>query len=363
MCIMPAAFRLKFTGVTAVSILAAFPLLVSCGTTSGSARLDTYQPTVRDVAPAVAEEAPSARDTDLVDRLHAISQDRDYSVATLFAQNHGETLNQARGYQHDVKISYLQDIDVKIKGETGEFDASEIRGDLKWDLPVDPDSWMTLGVHSAFRDLDFTPSVVGADDDELLHEIGAVIGGGHFINPGTFVEVSFEPGVYSDLGGSLKSDDWQFYGHVRAAFRNDEYLFWRVGLRHDNLFEDIDVYPELGVAWQISDQWRLDVLLPHHIEAMWNPSAELVLQAGVELTGNEYEVRSPSAVGGRGFTWEARELRVYGGATWRFSDQVATFGRIGSTVGGDYEFNGNAGRTDGTPEGSFFFEVGTAFNW
>lgn len=290
-------------------------------------------------------------------------QDRDYSVATLFAQNHGELLQRAKGYRQDVRVSYLRDIDANVKGEPGSFDVDEISIDGTFDFPIDPDSWMRVGAHIKRRNFAFSGGVVGVDDDERLYEAGLILGGGTFLNPGLFIEGQIEPGVYSDFEGGLKSDDWQFLGHLRATMQHDEDTFWRFGFRVDNTFEDLDLYPQLGVAWSFADQWHLDVLLPNHIELTYNPQPELLVDVGLSLEGNEYHVRGPSSIGKPRFTWQTQEMRLYGGVTWRFNDQVSAFGRVGSIIGGDYEFNGTGGQTDGTPDASLFFEFGSGFDW
>ncbi|MCA8943363.1 MAG: hypothetical protein KDB80_12440 [Planctomycetes bacterium] len=290
-------------------------------------------------------------------------QDRDYSVSTLFSQNHGELLQRAKGYRQDVRFSFLRDINAEVKGEPGSFDITEFELDAQYDFPIDPDSWMRVGGHIDRRDFSFSSAVVGPDDDETLWETGLIIGGGTFIDPGLFIEAQLEPGVYSDFEGGLNSKDWQFYGHVRATLQHDEFLFWRFGLRTDKLFEDVDLYPQLGVAWNFAEQWHLDVLLPNHVEVTYNPQAELLLNVGVSLEGDEYHVRGPSAIGKPQFDWQTQEMRLYAGATWRFDDQVSVFGRIGSIVGGDEEFNGTVRQMNGTPGASLFLEFGTGFDW
>ncbi len=339
------AFQFQSLGVVAVFTL------VSCGTTE------------RFVASDEVGEAPSAISEELELAVAVAQDEQDYSVSGLFQKEHGELLSRVRGFRPDLRISVLHQPDQSLKGEPGEFDLQEYTVDAAFEFPVDPNSWIRVGAHAQRRDFSVSSGLVGADDDESLHETGLILGGGTFLNEGTFLEAQFEPGVYSDFEGGLKSDDWQFFGQALATIKNDDNLYWRVGARVDNTFEDIDLFPLLGGVWLFQENWRLDVMLPRHIEVQWNPTPEFLIDVGLSLTGNEYVVNAPSALGKTRSTWEMTEMRLYTRGTYRFDDRLSAFGRFGGTIAGDYEFNGRFGQSDGTPEGAIFFEVGMGLNW
>jgi hypothetical protein len=290
-------------------------------------------------------------------------QEQDYSVGGMFGERHREVLAKARGFDPNFEISGFWQPNMEVKDQPGQFDGHEFRSDLWSEMAVDPDGWMRGGFHAHLRDFQIDEPMAGMHGNEQLWELGAVLGGGRFRDDDTFVELQFEPGVYSDLDGTLTSKDWEFYGHARITWRHDDHLFFVGGVRADRTFADLDAYPQAGVVVQMHEAWRFDMLLPNYMKVQWNPTAALLLDLGLELDGNQYTIRESAGMGSGVFTWRTQDLRLFLGAAYRMTDAISLFGRVGGTIAGEYEFNGSSGQTEGTPIGSAFGEVGLGFDW
>ncbi len=171
-------------------------------------------------------------------------QDEDYSPSALFTDNHGDFILQQNRFEPMARFDILWMPDADIKGESGDFDLVYPRADVKVPLAVDPDTFVTVGGYFGVRSYDTSGTFVASEDN--LYEIGAYLGVGTFINEDFLLEGLFYPGVYSDLDGGLNSKDWQWYFDALGVFRTAEDLFWKVGVSHNGLFKDMDVYPLLG---------------------------------------------------------------------------------------------------------------------
>ncbi len=283
-------------------------------------------------------------------------QDEDYSPTGLFMDNHGEFILQQERYEPMARFDILFLPDATLKGEPGSFDLIYPTADVQVPLAVDPDTFVTVGGYFGARDYDTSSSFVASDD--TLYEIGAYLGAGTFVNEDFLLEALFYPGVYSDLDGGLNSDDWQWYIDALGTFRTAEDLFWKVGLSHNGLFDDVEVYPLLGVSYIIDSQWRLDILLPRSAEVSYALNPSTILLADLTLDGNQYQTHSVD-VPGSGSAAHVQELLIGVGAMYRFNDRVSMFGKLGSSLAGDYDFtSGNGARSDGTLTSGFFLTLG-----
>ena len=287
---------------------------------------------------------------------------QDYSVSGMFNERYGEFMANYRPFHQDIRVSYFGQYDTEVSGETGHFDVSAIKSLARFDVPVDPDGFMTLGVRAEWFDYQFS-SAAPTDGDEQFGEVSLIVGGGYFVHEDLLIQGTFEPGLYSDFSGTMTSDDWQFYGNLLATIRQREDLYWHLGLRTSNDFEDVKVFPLLGLAWLPTVEWRVDILLPLKMEVSYLPSASTILKLGLELEGDDYTVRSPVETGSIPFTQGIQTLRLFADATHRFNDTYSMFGRFGSTIAGDFEWNSTVGQMDGTIEPAIFFELGIGLSF
>ncbi len=288
-------------------------------------------------------------------------QDEDYSPSSLFTDNHGDFILQHDRFEPMARFDILWQPDSDIKGEPGDFDLTYPTADVKIPLAVDPDTFVTLGGYFGVRSYDTSGTFVA--DSDNLYEIGAYLGVGTFVNEDFLLEGLFYPGIYSDLDGGLNSKDWQWYFDALGVFRTNEDLFWKIGVSHSGLFKDMDVYPLLGVSYIIDAQWRIDVLLPRSAEVSYALNPSTILLADLTLDGNQYQTHSVS-VSGSGSAAHVQELLIGVGAIYRFNDQVSMFGKLGTTLAGDYDYtSGNGLRSDGSLTSGLFLTLGLGLDF
>ncbi len=289
---------------------------------------------------------------------------RDYSPGALFMDRHGGFLTQSKRYEPKFSARYALLADTQISDEVGSFDLQEIR--VKGDIPiaVDPDNYISIGGEFRRRDYDLTNNVSGVSDDDVF-VLGLRIGAGVFVTDDTLLEAMFRPGLYSDLDGTLTTKDWQWFGHALATFRVRDDFFLKVGAEVAETFADIGVYPLAGFAWVLSDQWRMDMLLPQRLELSWSPNAGATnLGVGVYLEGDQYRLRGPASQGSRRFDWQTQEVTASFSLHQRFSDYFSVFGEVGSVLAGDYKLRGTTNqRFDGSLEPTFFFNAGIGIDF
>jgi hypothetical protein len=289
---------------------------------------------------------------------------RDYSPSGLFAERHGGFLTRAKRYEPKLFVRYMVMADAQVTSEPGSFDLQELRA--RGDIPItlDPDSYMSLGAEFRQRDYDFSNNVLGARDEDV-YVLGARIGAGLFINDEFLVEAMFRPGIYSDLDGTMTSQDWHWFGHALGTYRIREDLFLKAGAAVSEDFADVDVIPLAGLAWTIDEQWRVDLLLPHRAEISWSPNAGTsTIRAGVYLEGDNYRVRGPASLGKPRVEWQTQEITISAGLVQRLSDYLSVFGEVGSAVAGDYKVRDGSSQTyTGSLDPTFYFNVGVGFDF
>ena len=249
--------------------------------------------------------------------------------------------------------------DAEVQDEPGSFDLDRYRFDMTLPIAVDPDNVVYFGGRFGARHYDFSEFVTGAEDDEL-YEAGLNLGWGTFAaNDDNYFEFKFTPGIYSDMDDTLHSKDYKWYGNALWIHRAQESLFFKLGVAYSGMFDDVPVYPRLGLVWAISPSLRLDIQAPEYAEFTWTPSAAWIWSLGVECLGDEYRTRTSIATGRQTRTQKIQEIDVYVQGVIRFDDHFSLFGRGGSTIAGDYDFrDSTTARYNGTLEWNPFFEVG-----
>lgn len=289
---------------------------------------------------------------------------RDYSPSGLFAERHGAYTTRAKRYEPKIFARYTLLPNAKVTSEPGSFDMQEVR--VQGDVPIvlDPDSYLTLGGELRHRKYSLTNNILGASDDDVF-VVGARIGAGVFVNDDVLLEGMFRPGLYSDLDGTLTNKDWQWFGHGLATFRVREDIFLKAGVAVSQDFEDVDVIPLGGIAWVLNEQFRLDVLLPHRLEASWSPNAGVTtVHVGAYLQGDQYRVHSSAATGKRRVDWQTQEIWASAGLNHRLSDYLSVFGEVGTLIAGDNKLrDGTSQSYTGALEPSFFFNVGVGLDF
>ena len=296
-------------------------------------------------------------------RLAAASPRQDYSPESLFGEQHGDFLAKMDRYRPRLRGSFLAEPSSSLDGEPGEFDMTRYAVNGQVPVVLDPDSVVLVGGHAEARRYEVDSTMRGVAD-ETLGSVGVDLGYGRFFSEDTYGYAVFSPGVYSDFDGGLHTQDWEFFGEAMAVFRYREDLYFRGGLRVSEDFDDVPIYPMLGLSWLINDQWRIDITAPRQAEISFQPNTPTTLYAGIEIEGQEYRVRSSAATGKRQSNLQVQELRIYVGGVHRFDDSFSGFARLGAVVAGDHKFTNTSGQpVQGQLDPTLLFEVGLGWDF
>ena len=292
-----------------------------------------------------------------------VRQETDYSVDGLFHEHHGDFVNDSNPFREDLRLSFHLENDTSVKNERGSYDLYEFEFVGDYDIIVDPDIMVMVGGTVGTRRYDFTTSFPGATGDENLNQISIRAGAGFFLSDELFLSGELEPGIFSDLDGSLDSSDYQVFAKTLATYQYSDEIYFKAGIYVDQVFDDLPVYPVAGIAWLFHPQWRFDALIPRSITLSYNPTPAWVLNAGFDLDGNQYNLRTRSGGMSADVTVTTQELNLFVGANYRIDEHFSVFGKLGTILLGDTEFKSTTGRSDGTLEPSAFFEIGAGFTF
>jgi hypothetical protein len=293
-----------------------------------------------------------------------VLQEPDYSMRGLFQQAHGDFMLKRERYDPMLEVGVQYVPNDEVNGEAGHFDLYNGFFDLEAAITVSTDAYIELGAYLGMRNY-ATTNMIGFADERLF-SAGAKLGFGYFLDENLLLEGMIAPGVWSDLDGTLHSDDYDFPTSLLLTIRREDDLFFKVGVRYNEVFVDANVLPWLGLSWQFLDQWRLDVLAPESVELSYWATPEFGILAGGEIQGAQYFVRSDIATGSQRANVNVQEIIIYGGLMWRPTDVLSLAGRLGAVVAGDYKLDdGNAAtaRVDGTLDPAMFLEFTFGFDF
>jgi len=276
----------------------------------------------------------------------------------MYGEAHGDFIANRDRYRPMFALSVQAQPHSRLASEPGEFDNGDLLLQGAAPVAVDPDTALLVGGRAEARRFEF--SVNSGLPNDSVYSVGAVLGAGRFVNDDTYVEAVFEPGIYSDFGGTLTHNDWQFLGHATATYRYSEEVYFTGGIKVSRDFEKVPVFPVLGVAWLFDPNWRVDVMLPLRAELSWLVSVPTTVFVGAEIEGHEYSVRSSAATGKQQHDINIQDIRLYIGANHRVNDNFSMFARTGAVVGGDYRFTPSY---DGQIEPTFMLELGLGWDF
>lgn len=336
---------------------------------AGTAAADLVRASFQRLAPAAAPglHAAAAAPTSAppaVPRLRdLLRQEPDYSLRGLFQQAHGDFMLRRERFDPIFEVGGMAVPNTSIQHEPGRFDLWRFTADLEAPVVVSPDAYLEFGAFGESRHYEVRD--MPGFGDETVYSAGLVFGFGFFLDENTLLEAQARPGSWSDWDGTLHSDDYDCPASVLVTVRSTEDFFWKIGVRYNEIYEDANVLPYLGLSW-FSEEFRVDVLLPEYIEASYWPSTDFGILGGVEIQGAEYRVRSSAASGRQQADLRVQEVLVYGGAQWRFDDYLSLRSRVGIAAAGDYKLDDGIGATpriDGTLKTGLFVDVTMGIDW
>ena len=182
-----------------------------------------------------------------------------------------------------------------IDDEPGELSFTQVLLDATVPIPQDEDSFLIAGVagRRAQRRLRGVP--VLADDD--LHRYGLRLGYGRFVNDELMVQGYWQPSIYSDLDGTLNSDDYRlYYGTLLAVYQTSPTWFWKAGLarqRRPRHGRD----PARRIRLALRGALELPGARCRATRRSSTPTIPGRSPRGLWLEADEYHVRSPESLG------------------------------------------------------------------
>jgi hypothetical protein len=248
-----------------------------------------------------------------------------------------------------------------IHKEPGEFDFSQVTLDATVPIPQSRDTFLLAGILASARHYDFDG--VPVLEDDTLHRYGVRIGYGGFVNDDLLLQGYWQPSIYSDLDGTLSSEDYRlYYGAFLAVHRTAPDWFWKVGVLGTDAV-DTGALPLAGFTWRIDSHWSLQVLLPRDLSLVWEAPGWNVW-GGLLVESDEYHVRSPDALGLEDDV-HLQELVAHVTVERRIAGGLSLLLRGGSTLAGNYDYGYGNGTDDltGTLEPTWFAAAGLTWRF
>lgn len=354
------------------------------GTFDGSKTVG-YQPVAYEPTGfGVARFDPSFKPVDSrsVDSGRPLAQPQDpqgqYEIRTIFQQVHGDFLSRMERYEPMMALGGRFLPNQSIQNEPGDFEQLDWFADASLPWNVSTDGYLLFGAYYEAKRYQFQNMGPGGSlNDETLTAGGLKFGFGAFIDDNILLEVETRPGVFSDCDGGLHHEDFDFPSEAKLTYRAIDNLFFKFGVRYNQVFAEAPWLPILGVSWDITGSsssgamedrggWRLDVLLPEHIEVSYWSSGSTGWLLGSEVTGAEYSVRTSAATGSERDNVRIQEVNAYFGMIHRMSDFLSLDARVGAVLSGNTEFTTGASGYDaveGSRSPGFWCELSVGFDF
>lgn len=346
-----------------VSFVALLTAVAGAQSRSPSEATKSMAPLQLDAAMNNAGARTPRTDADLEPLRELGRQDPDYSLRGLFQQEHGDFMLKSERYHPMAEFSLALMPNYKIQSEAGSFDLYYGRANIEAPITTSPDSYLILGAYGSNRH--YQAKNMPNFSDENLSSAGVKVGFGAFFDRDVLLEVKLEPGIWSDMDGTMKHNDYDMPGSALMTWKVADEAYFKFGVRYNQVYKEAPWLPYLGMSWAIGDNFRVDVLLPELVEISWWPDSGLGVLLGTQIDGAQYHVRTSAATGHQSANVQVQEVVVYTGLVFRISDGFSITGRAGATVAGDYHLsNGGAGSfTEGMLEPGVFAEISCGFDF
>ena len=307
-----------------------------------------------------------------------LTQGSDYSVTTLFREAHGEFMDRRERYDPSIEIRARWMPNQRIRHEPGSFDLFSYDFDAEFPVIIYPDSYLLFGIYQYGRRYQATTAFGGvlppepnanaepSWGDETLTAAGLRFGFGVFLSDSTLFEMETNPGAYTDFEGTLTHKDYDFPSSALFTVQATNDLFWKIGARYNQIYEDAPWLPYLGFSLEMDGGLRLDLLAPEYVELSWWASGSTAFSFGTEVRGAQYRVRSTSATGKQQTNLNVQEVYTYLGVTHRFSDNMSLSARAGAILAGDYDLETGArnfDETEGALDQGFYVDLTLGIDW
>ncbi|MCK5941290.1 MAG: hypothetical protein KAI24_04900, partial [Planctomycetes bacterium] len=176
----------------------------------------------------------------------------DYSVTALFREAHGEFMDRRERYDPSLELRARWMPNQRINNEPGSFDLFGYDFDVEFPVVIYPDSYLLFGLYQYGRSYRTTTPFGSANNnpptgnfnseanwaDETLTAAGARLGFGVFLSDYVLFEAETNPGVYSDLEGTLNHKDYDFPSSAMFTVQATNDFFFKIGARYNQVYED-----------------------------------------------------------------------------------------------------------------------------
>ncbi|MFC1706171.1 DUF6268 family outer membrane beta-barrel protein [Planctomycetota bacterium] len=274
---------------------------------------------------------------------------------------HGDFLAGMDRVRPLVSGSYVVQPSSSVHEERGIFDLQHLQSSLRLPLPLSRDLLLPLELAYGLRRYNPQYPFRGfAGEDEALHRISLRAGLGGFLTDDLFAVAVVAPGIYSDLDGEIQGDDVRIEATGLVIHRVSPAFYVKGGLHRTDAVGNSKLVPVLGLSWQMSPTWRLDLLFPERGHVTWEASETLRIHLGVTNTSERYHWRAPVTAQKHRFDVQLQEIRAVGGLSLELLPSVRLHLETGAVVAGQYELKATRGpsRLDGDLEPSFVVSVG-----
>lgn len=187
-----------------------------------------------------------------------------------------------------------------LKDEDGKVRMHSVRAFATAPIPVADSVFLALraayqGLFVGYEDIVFSyPDGKGgvfteADLPDKLHALDAALGVGAALSDELSVYGEFQPGIHSDFE-DVTSRDVYYQGGLMASWKFSEELTGLVGVYYGDDFGEPEVFPLLGVEWQIDDDWALDLFLPEYGVFGYRAAEWLTVGLRGRLEGHQFRL-------------------------------------------------------------------------
>lgn len=270
----------------------------------------------------------------------------------------------ARRSRPHVRLDFTNSFGNEIDSESGRFDQRIFRLHSRLPVPLSRDRFLIVGLDTSVRELDLTRSFTGFDRDETLYKISTVFGAGAFVSDRWLFQGLVAPGIASDLDGTLHHQDYRVWGAALGQYKFSKDCYGQLGVAVTDDFDEVAVFPIIGLSTRFLDRWHVDVLLPQRVELAYHSKGRSSIHLGMDIQGEQYHRRTRSVTGRKQrVDVQLQELRSRLGFVYRFTPHFSTYAEVGMTITGKYELRTPAGTIDGDLEPNIFFTIGAGYDF
>lgn len=212
----------------------------------------------------------------------------------LFERRHSSFFRLYSPEYSNLNIGYRFTPDQNEKSGSGSYDRQDYFAQFDIPVPRSANTFVSSGAGYESKQLDFK-SIGGQTisvGKETLYS-GSLRGGiGSFLTDDFLLTADGSLGVYSNFEGSLELSDIEIFGQGLMVYRLNPGAQLILGLRRDQTFRYIDIYPVFGIRL-LSTEGRLHINLtaPTELQITYSFSPTYEAYVGAWVSGNKFHIK------------------------------------------------------------------------